>query len=205
MNVNEIVHDFTRRYGDTYVLVKFPGDDQENVFHVDQVVQDDDHGAVLQLSSNEYGAIKLNFSTGHEILFRYPEVDTFQHGKDSVFFRRYPQRQYRRGLCNGNAGFSHCVPVVSPPAWSWELVNDAYHPQKYSFAKAVEMLQSGKFRSVALDDGFSLSLSITAEESYMLFYFDLLVARYNSKGKQTQVLENAFAAKVKEICDAQHS
>lgn len=206
MNVNEIVHDFSRRYADTYVLVKFPGDESENVFHVDQVVNDDDHGAVLQLSSNKYGSIKLNLATGHEILFRYPAVDTFQHGKDSLYFRRVPARQYRRGLCNANAGFYLCTSntaLFDPPRWDWDLVNSAYHPRKYSFEKAVELLNSGKYRSVALTQtGFSLSLSVTAETSYMLFYFDLLVGRYHPETKQCVVVENAFHTVVKEICNA---
>jgi len=205
MNINDIVHDFTRRYADTYVLVKFPGDESENVFHVDQVAADDDHGAVLQLSSNEYGSIKLNLATGHEILFRYPEVDTFQHGKDSHYFRRVPARQYRRGLCNANAGFYLCTTnagVFEPPRWDWELVNSAYHPRKYAFDKAIEMLVSGKYRSVALDKkGFSISLSLTAESSYMVFYFELCIGRYNPNTKDITVIENAFHATLKELCN----
>ena len=208
MNIDEIVNDFSRRYQETYVLVKFPDEEKENVFHVDRVAGDDDHCAVLQLSSDEFGSIKLNLGTTHEIGFRYPAVDTFQHGKDAVYFQRVPARQYRRGLCNGNAAFF--LPVKSIIAcgvtWDWKLINDAFNPQKYTFDQACQMLASGKYRGVALTaQGYSVLLSLAGDSEYWIFFFDLPVARYNSKNKAVTMVEKSFANQIKDIVGYAHA
>lgn len=202
MNLNDIVHDFTRRYGDTYVLVQMPGESEKNVFYVNSIVPDDEQGAVLQLSSNEYGSIKLNMATGHNIFFEYPNVGTFQHGKEAIIFRRVPARQYRRGLCSGNAAFiqpANRLWAQRRVDWTWDVVNDAYNAKKYSLSDAMKMLKSGKYRSVALAGGWSLSLSPTANTNYLLFYFDLPVAWINPKDGAAVILETQFTKEVENL------
>lgn len=203
MNINEAVSDFSRRYEETYVLVKFPNQEKENVFHVDHVQRDDDHGAVLQLSSDEYGSITLNLGTQHEILFKYPNVGTFQYGKDAYFFRRLPARQYRRGLCSGNAYFAMPPSLLfgSPTNWNWGLVNASYHGKKYSLEDAIKMLCSRKFRSVALDGGWSLTQPLVeGSDKFHMFFFDLPVALISvENGIDISVTEKSFSTQIKEL------
>jgi len=202
MNIEEIVNDFSRRYGDTYVLVQMPGEDEKNVFHVDRIIPDEDHGAVLQLSSNEFGSIKLNMSTGHSIFFEYPKVGSFQNGKEAALFRRVPARQYRRGLCNGNAGFfrpTESVMGLRALEWDWNIVNNAYKCEKYGLQEALKMLASGKYRSVALKDGFSVSLSLSTGKDYLIFYCDLPVGRINPTTGEIVVTESSFASEIQEL------
>lgn len=202
MNVEEIVHDMARRYQGTYVLVQMPGKEEKHVFFCDRVDPDADQGAVLQLSSDEFGKIALNLSTGHTLLFEYPPIKTFQFGKDALYFRRLPQRQFRRGLCPDNGVFLNVarqITAVSRTEMSFELVDASFKAESFTMAEALKMIKTGKYRSVALSDGFSLVAPMTANsKKYGVFFFDLPVADISDTG-EIEMLNPAFTKEVQNI------
>lgn len=181
MNVAEIVQDQRRRYEHTYVLVNMPGETEDHVFFCDAVIPDADHGAVLQLSSTEFGKITLNLSTGHTLKFEYPKAQVFQFEREAYIFRRNPIKQYRRGLCPDNALFLTCTDSMvarSLVTWSKELVTAAYDGDVYSPEEALKMLAGGKYKSVALGNGFIITQPLTSKkEEFPVFFLDMPVAR----------------------------
>lgn len=201
MNQQQIIADFRRRYEGTYVFVEFPNSAKEELFRVDSIEDSDATVGILCLSSDDYGKIRLNFATDHRILFKYPPIGVFQNGNQAYLFRRLPARQYARGICAGN---SEIVPVTGlikrhPNGLNFQTVKNAFIGKTYTFREAVAMLESKKFMSVALADGFSLSLSPTAQEGYLMFYFDIPVAWVNLKGELSIVLEETYNDQIKMV------
>lgn len=200
MTNNEVLQDFIRRYSGTFVFVVFPDSSEENLFHVDNIEPNEDKLATLSLSSPDYGKIIINYGTAHTLKFKYPKSGVYQHGTDACLFRRVPQKQYKHGICTGN---SMCAPTWQHYArntgitLSHETLASAFEGKTFKFSEAVKMLASKKYRSVALKDNYSLMLSTTSSEGYILLFWDYPVAYVTAKGEVQKVLEPAFENSIK--------
>lgn len=200
MTPAEIIAEFRKKYEGCYIHVQMPDSTEDSLFYLASVTQTrGEPTGVLRLESEEFGKIQLNMGTTHTLKFKFPEVGTFQSGADAYFFRRNPVRQWRRGLCSDNA--------MILPVWGslrsaggmmgFTTVNDAFKGEYFTYAKATSMLESGKYRSVALANGFALVLSMTLDCQYYLMYRTLPIAKVN-KGALT-VMESSFETQLKQI------
>lgn len=201
MNLREIIRDLTRRYSNSFVHVEAPSG-EESLFFVDSITEDADKGARIQLSSPEVGKITINLGSAHTLKFKYPPVGVFQHGKDAFLFRRRPERQYTHGLCDGNSDLRLVLGQYArhPDAGlSFEKLISAFNPECYRYGDAVRMLQSGKYRSVALHRNFTLSLSITAAEGYTLMYWDQPIASTDKDGEISVMYDKSFTVAVAQL------
>ncbi len=196
MEFNEIVRDFVQRYEKTFIWVSPPDSNEESLFYVDKVTADKTKIANLTLTSPEFGKIILNMGTAHTLKFKYPPVGVFQYKHDSYMFRRNPAKQYRRGLCEGNSythEVHHKLVGSSPRDLTFDLLSAAYQAQSYSFKDALRMLESGKYRSVALRNNFSLVLPVSPVPDYLLMFWETPIASINpTDGSTTTVYEAAF-------------
>lgn len=207
MNIRDIIHDFSRRYSGSFIHVKMPNKDGTTLCWCDQVVQEGD-GGEIHLNSEEYGHLRLNINTTHELIFKYPRTGVFQHGREAYVFHRIPKRQWTKGLCSNNASI---LPVtrrcVSPRnhinlghgTQALPLVHSAFEGQTFSVSTALEMLANKKARSVALPNDFALSLSFVEDPNYFLFYMDIPVARVNKEGKVVHRYEKVYSAEIEEM------
>lgn len=204
MDINRILLDFRRRYEHSYLHVQHPGGDEESLFYVNQITDDRTKIATLELTSPEYGKIILNMGTAHTLRFKYPPVGVFQNGVDAYLFRRRTAKQYKFGLCPGN---SLICPVYNTilgrqvgreAALEFHDVLAAYQAERYSFADALKMLGSGKYRSVALQRNFSLMLSTMDDQNYLLLYWETPVASIDREGNVNHLYEKQFEAVVKQ-------
>lgn len=196
-----------RRYEHTYVFVEFPEDHKslsgkEALFYVDSINTDDSAVGTMCLSSIEYGKISLNLATEYTLKFKYPPVGVFQNGKEAYYFRRLPQRQYARGICSANSTIS---PVTSGlyatrATMNHESVQAAFNGVTHDLKFALQALEKG-FVSVALDDCFSLCVSMTAAPEHILFFWDIPVARVNKEGKLILTLEEAFSVQINKLLE----
>lgn len=205
MSPAEIIQEFRKKYEHTYLHVQMPDSTEENLFFLNEVVQQrGEANSILKLSSEEFGKIQLNMGTAHTLKFKFPDVGVFQCGADAFFFRREPRRQWRRGLCADNCDVS--------PVWinlvggslglggvSFGMVDSAFKAICYQYGEAIKMLAGGKYRSVALADGFAVSLSNIKECQYVLLYRTIPVARLDSKGTYISITEPAFGPQIKVI------
>ena len=166
MTPNEILRDFRTKYLGTYAWVKLPDSGKEVLCSIDAVAENRDRQAVVQLSSNEYGKLVINFASNHEMKFRFPNVGSFQHGKDSLIVRRRaPHRQYQRGLGPANHEVFTCTSnmtgdMLPEPGLNLLTMESAFRAEKYRARDAVALLGNGKHRSVALEGNYSLSLAL---------------------------------------------
>lgn len=207
MTPQEILQDFRRRYEQTYVFVQEPGGREQNLFHVDRVEEpsgDKNDLGVINLSSIEVGRIRLNIGSAHTIKFVPPPVGVFQHGNKAVLCKRRPQKQYRRGICNDNTLLMEPVSLIDPQfgrtQFSAEVILAAFEAKQFGIKEGLELLASGKYRSVALTDGFSMCLSLSETSTdYLLFHLELPVAKVSSDGKVTRLLEAVFEKQISKV------
>ena len=183
MTPNEILRDFRTKYQGTFVWLKTPETHKEILCFIDAVAENRDRQAVIQLSSNEFGKLVINFASNHTMKFRFPTVGSFQHGKDSLIVqRRAPHRQYQRGLGPANHMLYACTgnftgDVLSGPQMDLSTVESAFKQEKYRGVEAYEMLSKGKHRSIALGGHFSLTQSLDKNDSPMLFHDATFIGR----------------------------
>lgn len=206
MTPAEIVAEFRKKYENTYVFVQMPDSKEESLFFMDRVEAGGDGHGVMKLSSEEFGKIRLNMATAHTIKFAFPKCGTFQNGSDAYLFNREPRRQWQRGLCQGN-GTVCSVPTAviegrtrtGGESFSFQMVAAAFAGVHYEFGKAIKMLQSGKYRSVALRDGFAVMLSPIPSASYVLTYGGDAIALLDKTGVVIRHLEITFERQIKEM------
>lgn len=183
MTPNEILRDFRTKYQHTFVWLKAPETGKEILCYIDAVNENRDRQAVIQLSSNEFGKLVLNFASGHEMKFRFPNAGSFQHGKDSlIIVRRPPHRQYQRGLCQANHLLMCCtcqltVDFMFDPQFDLNTIASAFKQEKYRGNEAFTMLSKGTHRSVALGGRFSLSQPMDKVDMPMMFCSTTYIGR----------------------------
>jgi len=175
MTPEEIVRDFKTRYQNTFVFAKSPDKDKEILCRVDGIASHRDRQAVIQLSSNEYGKLMINLASNYELKFRFPNVGSFQYGRDSFYITRLaPHRQYQRGLCASNHRIGFCADGVNPMGehptrFSLDMVEAAFRQEKYRGDEAFHMLMKETHRSVAIANRFSMCQSLNNSKYPVLF------------------------------------
>jgi hypothetical protein len=207
MQISEILQDFRRRWENSFVFVEHPDSGEESLFFVDRITDDRNKIATMELSSPEYGKILLNMGTAHTLKFKYPPVGVFQNGQDAYVFRRVPAKQYKHGIYYGNATtapvfnamLGRSVRAPREQQLKFDDVLAAFRGERYTYADALKMLGSGKFRSVALQRDWSLCLSPTEKEAYVLLYWETPVATVDNGGKVTTLHEKQFEAVIQQV------
>lgn len=205
MSPQEILGEFKRKYESTYVFVQMPDSKEENLFFLASVQDNGNGHGTMQFESEDFGKIKLNTATAHTIKFRFPNVGTFQHGADAYVFHREPRRQWQRGLCQGNCSIQNTARKIDPKGsireaerLNYGLVSAAFAAKNASFGGAVRKLASGRFRGVALVDGFSLVLSPTVSSDSILMHWTSPVATVKD-GVVQNILEPSFEQQIRRI------
>ena len=202
MNNSEVIQDFRRRWEGTFVWLHMEEKDKECLVKIREVEESASKSGVLHLDSAEYGAITINMgSEGHSIKFKYPPVGVFQFKKDAVVFRRKPTRQYRRGICSDNSVLENTTRRICGQHVGWDIkaIEAAFDHKIYTVKEALAVLETGKVRSVALDNNYSLALSMFKAPDHVLFHWQLPVARVSSAGRVTNIYEAAYMDQLTKI------
>lgn len=205
MTNDEIVQDFRRRYEGTFVWLEKQESQpcEGTLVRVDAVQNSPDKLAVMVLSSREYGKMQINFdSDEYRLLFKYPPVGVFQHRDDACLFRRRAERQYTRGLCLANSVLHNTTRGVIGVIIRFDVdsIAAAYKKLTYAPQHGLERLRKGLARSVALPDDLSISLSMSNKnKDYIIFHWDIPIARCDEKGKITQVIEGAYSTILEKV------
>jgi hypothetical protein len=196
MNNSEVIQDFRRRYERTYVFLANKKTGSEDLVFIQEVAESDSKIATISLEGLDIGVLRLNLgSDGFGLRFKYPPVGVFQYGRDACIFRRRPQRQYRRGVCNDNSSLYNTTREIcgNHINFSLKTVTAAYKAATFPVGIALDMLNKKNVRSVALPNNFSLALSMVDEKGdHFLFHGILPVARVSCDGKVTHIYEESY-------------
>ncbi len=165
-NKDMAIDEMRKKYENTY-LILIKEDGTETVVMYKQF-HDNFHYFKDELNID----IKLRHETKTRIVCAFPERRLFNTDNLALEFIRRPVRQYKRGICKEN------VSIYSPirhlwgqenHLWTLKTVQQALYPVYPASAKeAIEKLNNKKCVSIALNDKFMLSLSIT--RGYNGFY-----------------------------------
>ena len=203
MNNGEILQDFRRRYENTYIKVCVEQKGIEAVGFLYKVSGDDDKFARMEIKTAEFGVIQTTFgSEEYQIKFESPPTGAFQHGSDSILFRRRPERQYTRGICSGNSILTHCHANITGNGASFtiERIKAAFQHRTLSFKEAMAGLRAGLYRSVALKDNFSISLPMSKDKpNHLVWHWGAVVASVDGNGKLVRVYEPVFEKVLSEV------
>lgn len=203
MNNAEIINDFRRRYEGTFVWLSMDEITKETLVKVTRIEDDVSKMGVLRLDSLEYGSLSINMgSDGHTLLFKYPPVGVFQHATDAFVFTRRPARQYRRGICADNSTLRSVTAGVAGNIARFEArtIASAFEHKTYPVQEALRMLRSGRVRSVALNNNYSLCLSHTSvSKDFVVFHWTLPVGKVDASGRLGMVYEDVYKSELNRI------
>ncbi len=203
MNNEQILNDFRRRYESTYVGLKLQKENREVLAHIDVINYHPSKIGILEITTEEFGKLSLNLgSSGHSLIFHYPKTGVFQYGREACIFTREPRRQYKRGLCPDNSNlvnttvrvFGNLIP------FRFAAIAAAFKHQTYTLPQALAMLQNGTARSVALENDFSISLSLTRDKkTYLLWYCTTIIGECDSQGTLLNVFEPIYKQQLEQL------
>lgn len=182
MNVSQIFEDFDRKYQGSYVQVAFEGKSPE-LFRLMRTVNDGSKFPKLELASDKLGTVLLNYNTSARILFKVPSATYIQQGKHAVFFRRMPERQWKRGIHHNNSTFNNPLAQFMLSEFNTKFdftsIRSTFNPTFYPLQDALAMLKAD-YRSVALSRNFCIAKG--RKDSIVLFYRLLPVGTVDVNG-----------------------
>lgn len=213
MNYKDVYADIRRRYERTYIFVSFPQSEEEVLFFVESISLKNNL-PILKLFSKEYGNIELNLTTAHRIRFKNPKTGVFQHNQSAMILLRKPRTQYSRGISEQNTSintieqnyFNKSIPyqeLHSEGFVNEGVLQSAFKRQTYSVDKAIELLSSGNYASIALKNDFILSLSLQSKETtqFSLFLMKTYLGEISNKKEILFLYEKFMLNSIKKLLD----
>ncbi len=178
----QLTTDFKQRYEGTYVRVKFPSKPDKCLFYLAEISQATKF-PILTLKNKQLGTIQLNYDTESEIYFDFPPTGLSFYEGQAVLFRRHPTRQWRRGLCSGNASiqslyqdaFSGIV-SLGCPGLTYETLAAAFQSRSLSFTEVRDSLKAGKIVSAPISKTIAIGLNPTTSENPIVWFLDTPIA-----------------------------
>jgi len=161
MNPNQIFEDFERKYQGSFIQVAI-NNQKPQIYQFRTLRHKGTKFPELELQSDLFGTIILNYNTQAKILFKIPQTGYIQHGQNALLFARIPARQWKRGIHQGNCSFDNPLKQYglrrnddSQPCFT--KIRAAFNPVYYSLHEAIQMLASKKYQSVVLSRNMALS------------------------------------------------
>ena len=177
-NKDMAIDEMRKKYENTYlILIKEDGTET-------LVMYKNFHNGFHYFKDDLNIDIKLRHETKTRIVCTFPERRLFNADKLALEFIRRPLRQYKRGICKEN------VSIYSPirqlwgqenHPWTPKTIQQALYPVYPASAKeAIEKLNNKECVSIALNDKFMLSLSITREyNGFYLWYCNKCIGTFH--------------------------
>lgn len=176
-----------------------PEGKQEVLAYIRAVDSDTNCVGRIYVQTSEYGELSMELgSSEYTIKFKYPGVGAFQHGTDSLYYYRIPQRQYQRGISTGNSALITVIPhAPGNQQLSLATVRSAFERKTYTLKEGLAMLALKKARSVALSNNYSVALNSTMSDGVLVLHHRGIVAAIDSKtGKMLDCIEGSYAKSI---------
>ena len=174
--MNLSADDFNQRYVGTFIRQLQP-DKNLRLIHVDHIHIRSQHDGMVEITSLNDGSASLKYPACLSNLdLSQPDPGYFNLNNFALYFFRYPDRQWRRGISGKNAEFYNPLQLLLPdirlyrPTLSFSAVNATFEK---SFCPTIEMAigaLNNKHMSIALSSKLMLSLSPTTDVPYVLWW-----------------------------------
>lgn len=174
------IQEMDKKYTNTFVILQKPSGEE-------QVIMYKGFDGDFHLFQDEQGVnLRVKHETNVKIFCKFPERCLFNTDSQALEFIRLPNRQYRRGICKENAR------IYSPQRqffngdghpWNISTLHHALYPEYPSNCEeAIAKLATKKMISVAINDQFMISHSITNEKDIFHLFFSNKVIGYWKQG-----------------------
>lgn len=95
--------EFEKRYVQSYLYLVFPNSPFDSGFYyLKQIIDKESNKPRLEFYNHNWDGIIVTPDSDVEIQVVWPEVGLFNFENTVFFFRRFPQRQWKRGICTEN-------------------------------------------------------------------------------------------------------
>lgn len=105
--------EFEKRYVHTLLHLSFPNTPEENgYYYLNGISGQDTAFPLLKFSNSKWDNLRVGVDSSVEINCKWPATGLFNHKGGVFLFTRFPQRQWKRGICSGNSGLSNVANVL---------------------------------------------------------------------------------------------
>lgn len=195
------VRDFARRYSQTYVRLGQAANPKKlAVVYCSDVIQQDNGEVIARMTTERRGkSFNVMLPGPQKISFEFPNIGTFQFGKQAKAFVRNPERQWRRGICNNTARvYDFSFGMDGRNNLDFELLTAAYEAKQFSPEDAVKMLNKREAQSVAVFGNFVFAAAPHIE-GYAVFYMLDMVGIIDTRGNVQRVFDELWATPLQEL------
>lgn len=171
----QLTADLKQRYEGTYVFVSFPAEKKEDLFYVEKI-ESTRKEPIIRLRNNEIGQISLNYDTGQELSFRFPEIGySLFEGKVALYYRRLSARRWKRGVSADNSQIVSPYNFIAPLRTSVheKTVRAAFEGKTLTWVNALIALGTNGALSIPLTRHLVLGLSPTRAIAGYVLWFDM--------------------------------
>ena len=175
--------EFDKKYNNCYVRVITPG---KNEILAKPAGNDGDY---FVFARDNGGDFRLAYNSECTLIASFPQTGLVQVESFFLVFGRVPARQHRKAPNKDNCRFIDplvqglSLPVQVNQGPSEKKLMAAYYPQFFTWNNAIEMLKSGKYLGVAINNYYGVSLHHTSIDKHLLWMFDICVGEVSSANR----------------------
>lgn len=208
MDWKQLYTDFKAKYEHCYALVTFEGNRKSEVFwlsYVEPTSSSKEMTAPLLHFENEHtGEVILKYDDStSDVEFKFPPIGLVPYNNQVFMVRRKFERQWKGGVCNSTLRVDN---IYGKLGWQTdglcsEFLTEAFKSIKpLSIAEGLKQLTTSV--AVPLSKEFAIGLSVTSDESPILFYYENPIGKIDLGSNSPILLENQFS---QEFEDFTHS
>lgn len=201
------IRDFARRYSQTYVrLGQASNPNKLAVVYCSDVIVQDNGEVVARMSAERRGKqFSVALPGPQKVSFEFPNIGTFQLGKQAKAFVRNPERQWRRGICSNTARiYDFSFGMDARNTLDFPSLTAAYEAKQFSPKDAVKMLNKREVQSVAVFGNYVFAAAPHID-GYAVFYMLDMVGIIDARGNIQRVFDELWSNPLQELVNGLNS
>lgn len=157
--------DIEKYYGETNVKFKEQGD---RVFTIDAVSERYISAHHIDDAHNNFPVL-IDISEGYDLSYTIPRKACFQFNNNALMIYRIPAKQWKKGACNSNCGFSSLGNGWSSLTYCTKLLQSYCNKNTYC---TVDDLKKPNYKSFAFNHRLSLNVAekLFLDSNHIGFY-----------------------------------
>lgn len=226
---NFTARELSKKYNHTTAQIQFKKDKLIRTVYFDGFGTSDDgeHICIIHYNATGFPSIKKEILGGFDyysekvclkdfIILPMPDKQVFDFGGRTLVYSRYPQRQWRKGMCSDNASLRDCmydtltniqpsyeikVNLVSLRLDLKPLHNMNMKNYAGNLARAIADITSYELLSRAISEVYWLGLFVDEDKPFIFYRYDLPIAYYNNKSDVFTLVDKIYLQEITDFCN----
>lgn len=209
ISFEDVASELNKKYRDTWLKVESPTHPTKfGVFHGQH---NEDDFVFKNFHGNDTFVEFIKFNHDPTISISIPKPDlgcyTSMNNKKLVVFSNLPHRQWKRGLCQGNASISDVVEsyrIGNSNGFNEHILSVLNPKESNTLEEALEFLDKEEYYGCAINRSFGITLNFTTinDSFVLLFYKQYLIGKVLRKKKRILLENDLF---LQELIDTKHN